>query len=107
MEQVRAPFEHRIQHPVHVEVILDKKTDVLRIATPHIREDHKAKSRFVYVVENGFARRRTIETGLWNWELTEVTGGVTDADLIITRVTDATRETMLVDGAKVQVGSGK
>ncbi len=91
----------------HVEVILEKKTDVLRIATPHIREDHKTKSRFVYVVENGFARRRTIETGLWNWELTEVTGGVTDADLIITRVTDAARETMLVDGAKVQVGSGK
>ncbi|MBI4563958.1 MAG: efflux RND transporter periplasmic adaptor subunit [Planctomycetes bacterium] len=91
----------------NLEIVVRRSTaDVLRLATPHIREDYTTHSRYVFVLENGVARKRTIKTGLWNWEHTEILDGLSVADPIITDVIDPDRETKLEDGMAVRVVDG-
>ncbi len=86
----------------HVELILAERPGVVRIQTAHIREDHAKKTKYVYVVENATIRRRDVETGLWNWEWTEVARGLAPDDRVVVRVTVPARETELADGVKAE-----
>jgi HlyD family secretion protein len=54
-----------------VEVILAERADVLRIPTRALVEGKR-----VYLLEGGRIRAREVQTGIGNWEYTEVTGGI-------------------------------
>ena len=54
-----------------VEVILAERADVLRIPTRALVEGKR-----VYTLEDGRVRAREVQTGVGNWEYTEITGGL-------------------------------
>lgn len=64
-----------------VEVILAEHADVLRIPTRALIEGNR-----VYVLEEGRARAVEIETGLGNWEYTEVTQGLEAGQRVIVSI---------------------
>ena len=65
-----------------VEIILDQRKDVLRIPTESILEGNK-----VLVVDaDRILQSRVIETGLSNWEWTEITQGLSAGDEIVISV---------------------
>jgi HlyD family secretion protein len=63
-----------------LEVILDERADVVRVPTRALIEGNR-----VYVLDEqaGQLDERTIETGLGNWEWTEVRSGLVPGDLIV------------------------
>ncbi len=79
-----------------IEVILEQKPEsTLRVSTLAIMEGNR-----VLVVRDGKASLVTIETGLRNWEFTEVTAGLSQGDQVIVSldrkdVTDGVRVTLL------------
>lgn len=62
-----------------VEVILDRRANVLRVPTSAISE-----GRRVLVAERGRAVARPIEVGIGNWQWTEVRSGLTSGERVIT-----------------------
>ena len=62
-----------------VEAILARREAVPRIPTAAIAEGGK-----VLVLKNGRLEERTIATGMRNWQFTEVKGGVTVGELVVT-----------------------
>ncbi|HSN73118.1 MAG TPA: efflux RND transporter periplasmic adaptor subunit [Steroidobacteraceae bacterium] len=65
-----------------LEVILDERDDVLRVPTRALIEGDN-----VYVLaETGLLDRRELETGLRNWEWTEVRSGIEAGDLVVLSV---------------------
>jgi len=62
-----------------VEVILSSRDDVLRIPTAAVAEGGR-----VLVLEDGVLAERTLAAGLRNWRFTEVTGGVSEGELVVT-----------------------
>lgn len=62
-----------------VEVILQVRQDVVRIPTAALIE-----GSHVFAVEDGVLVEREIETGLSNWNWTEVTGGLSPGDVVVT-----------------------
>lgn len=81
-----------------IEVLLDAHDNTLRIPTETVLEDNKV---YVYNAESGRITLTSIETGLRNWDYTEVTGGLEQGDRIVLSVG---REGV-IDGASVQVQS--
>ena len=79
-----------------VEVILDTRTNTLRIPTDALLEGGKV---YLYDAEEKIVVIKTIKTGLSNWRYTEVTEGLTVGDQIV-RTID--REG-LTDGVKVSI----
>ena len=65
-----------------VEVILDEKHDVLRVPTEAILEGSRV---LLFTVDN-VLEQREIETGLSNWEWTEVTDGLAAGDQVVVSV---------------------
>ncbi len=61
-----------------VEVILEVQPDALRIPTAALVEGSK-----VLVLEAGLLEERTIETGLRNWDYTQVLEGLDAGDLVV------------------------
>jgi HlyD family secretion protein len=61
-----------------VEVILEVRDRALRIPTATLVEGGK-----VLVLEAGILHEREIETGLRNWDFTEVLGGLTEGQLVV------------------------
>ena len=61
-----------------VEVILDVRENVLRIPTYALLEGKR-----VLVVRDDELREVRVETGLRNWDFTEVTGGLAAGDLVV------------------------
>jgi HlyD family secretion protein len=61
-----------------VEIVLEKRTDVLRVPTGAIAQGGK-----VLVVVDDRLEERTIETGLSNWRYTEVTSGLDEGVRIV------------------------
>jgi len=61
-----------------VEVILQEKQDVLRVPTQALLEGNR-----VLVVENGRLATRDVETGLSNWDFTEIVSGLRAGDEIV------------------------
>jgi HlyD family secretion protein len=75
-----------------VEVMLEERADVLRVPTRAVIDGER-----VYVLDpdDGRVRLTQIETGLRNWEYTEVVSGLKEGELVVTTID---REG-LVDGA--------
>ncbi len=62
-----------------VEVILESKPDTLRLPTAALVDGAK-----VLLFDGGLLVEREIETGLRNWDFTEVVGGLAAGDLVVT-----------------------
>jgi HlyD family secretion protein len=62
-----------------VEIILNRKDDVLRVPTFAVIEGNH-----VLVVDGDKAKSREIEIGLRNWDYTEVISGLEDGEVVIT-----------------------
>lgn len=66
-----------------IEVILDVKADTLRIPTEALLDDERV---LVYSPLTGLLEERTIETGLANWEQTEVVKGLEQGELVVVSI---------------------
>lgn len=63
-----------------VEVIIDERHDVLYVPTAVVLED---SSVYVIPAGGGVLEKRLVETGLSNWEQTEITGGLSEGDYVV------------------------
>ena len=66
-----------------VEVILDSREDALRVSTAVIRDGNTV---FVYDPDTKIVEERQVETGIANWEYTEITGGLSAGDQLVTSI---------------------
>jgi HlyD family secretion protein len=66
-----------------VQVILDERQDVLHVPTSAVLEDSS-----VYVIPEGGGQleKRQIQSGLANWESTEVLSGLEEGDFVVKSV---------------------
>jgi len=68
-----------VGYSADVEVVLERKDDVLRIPTQAIRQDKK-----VWLVDtNDRLAEQTLETGLSNWSFTEIRSGLKAGDRVL------------------------
>lgn len=67
-----------VGYSADVEIIYDKRDRVLRLPTQTLMEGNRV---LLYV--NGVLEERKIETGLSNWEYTEVVSGLAEGDRIV------------------------
>ena len=74
------PF--RLGMSVDVEVLTGGKDNVLLAPSAAVME--RGGQKFVYVATNGKALRKDVTTGISNWERTEIVGGISPGDLVIT-----------------------
>ena len=72
----------RLGSNVNVEIIADRRDSALRAPGNAIFEQDR--QQHVYVIEDGKARLRPVETGLAGERYTEITGGLSEGDLVIT-----------------------
>lgn len=77
-----------------VVVLVDEKTDALFVPSEAL-----VRQRYLYVIENGIARRREVKSGIGNWKTMEILDGVKEGETIVTSV--SIKE--LQDGVKVNV----
>lgn len=87
-----------VGYSTDVEIVLATRSEVLRIPTGALREGAK-----VLVVEAGTLVERTLETGVANWEFTEVLSGLAGGEKVVTSLE---REGVAA-GAKVVLRSGE
>ena len=66
-----------------VEVLLASREDVLRIPTSVITEGSKV---FIFQKETGRLILREVETGLSNWEFTEITAGLREGEQVVSSI---------------------
>ena len=85
-----------VGYSADVEIVLETRTDVLRIPTSALREGNR-----VLVEANGVLTERSLRTGLSNWEQTEVIEGLTAGEHIVTSLERAGA----VAGARITVES--
>ena len=78
-----------------VEVLLASREDVLRIPTSVITESNKI---FIFQKETGQLTLREVETGLSNWEFTEITAGLREGEQVVS----STDREGIGDGVAVQ-----
>ena len=64
-----------------LEVIIAERPDVLRVPTRALVDGNR-----VYVLEDGHIRQRTVETGIGNWEFTEVIKGLEPGDRVVVSI---------------------
>jgi len=64
-----------------VEVIIAEHNNVLRVPTQSVLEGDS-----VLVLEDGYLVKRPIETGISNWEWTEVTSGVAESEQVVVSI---------------------
>lgn len=80
-----------------IEIIVGRAEDTLSVPSQAVIE--RNGEHYVYVKEDSRARLRKVETGLFNWTLTEITGGLEESEEVIT----SPDVEGLEDGAKVRV----
>jgi HlyD family secretion protein len=66
-----------------VEVILDERAETLRLPTAVILPD---KTVYLYDAAKGTIAARPIDTGIANWEFTEVLGGLVAGDRVVSSI---------------------
>jgi HlyD family secretion protein len=66
-----------------VEVVLAERADALRVPSSVILPDHK-----VYVLDSATGKlvARPVETGIANWEFTEIVGGLSAGDRVVSSI---------------------
>ena len=67
-----------VGYSADVEIVHTRHDHVLRVPTPALLEGGK-----VLAVRDGVAEERQLQTGLSNWENTEVTGGLKEGDQVV------------------------
>ncbi len=82
------------------QIVFDRRENVLLVPRMAVLEDETKKS--VFIVEDGLAKRRTVQTGYSMGENIEVTQGLAGDETVITL-----GQTGLKDGAEVTVVAGK
>ncbi len=73
--------DEKLQRPGYsadVEIVLARRTGVLRVPTEALMEGKK-----VLILQSGRLEERTIGTGLSNWEWTEVTHGLAEGEKVV------------------------
>jgi HlyD family secretion protein len=68
-----------VGYSADVEVIIQRRENVLRVPTQAIRQNDKV----LLVGGDNRLEERTVETGLANWAFTEVISGLKEGDLIL------------------------
>jgi HlyD family secretion protein len=77
-------FKHLLAgYSADVEIVLDARNDTLRIPTHAILD---GKRVFVYLPDQKVIRERSIQTGLSNWEYTEVVSGLKPGEQVVVNV---------------------
>jgi len=77
-------FKHLLAgYSADVEIVLDARKDTLRIPTHAILD---GKRVFVYLPDQKVIRERSIQTGLSNWEYTEVVSGLKPGEQVVVNV---------------------
>ncbi|KPJ78820.1 MAG: RND transporter [Deltaproteobacteria bacterium SG8_13] len=77
-------FRHLLAgYSADVEVILDARADTLRIPTQAVLDGRRV---FVFLPDQNRIQQRNIQTGLSNWEFTEVTTGLQAGELVVVNV---------------------
>ncbi len=66
-----------------VEIILDERRGTVRIPTEAVIEGNRV---YLLLPDEGVLEERTIETGMSNWDWTEVASGLKTGDLVVTSV---------------------
>lgn len=66
-----------------VEIILDVRRDVLRVPTETLVDGNTV---FVFDPDTRLLEQRVVETGTANWDHTEITGGLSEGEHIVTSV---------------------
>jgi len=66
-----------------VEIILDEHKDTIRIPTEAVLDDDRV---FVLLPEEGLLEERKIETGMSNWDHTEILSGLEPGERVVTSV---------------------
>ncbi len=66
-----------------IEIILDVHKEALRVPSQAVVENERV---YVLQPETGLLQGRRIETGMSNWDYTEILGGVAEGDLVVTSV---------------------
>jgi HlyD family secretion protein len=95
------PADLKIGMSVDVEVILGEARGALYVPTFAVID--RGGRRFVLLADGGRARERAIETGLSNWDTTQVTSGLSEGERVITTLDDK----KLGDGARIEVERGE
>lgn len=90
----------RLGSDVDVEITVEKKENVLRI--PDLAVFEKEMKDCVYVIEDGKASLREIETGLEGEDFIEVVSGLSEGDMVILSPGDD-----IEDGVKIKTEAGK
>lgn len=78
LEDLAAARELTPGYSADVEILLATRDNVLRLPTEAVQENGR-----VLVLENGRLVARTIQTGLSNWQFTEVKGGLREGDQVV------------------------
>ncbi len=77
-------FKHLLAgYSADVEIVLDARKNTLRIPTHAILD---GKRVFVYLPDRSVIRERSIQTGLSNWEYTEVVSGLKPGEQVVVNV---------------------
>lgn len=77
-------FKHLLAgYSADVEIVLDARKDTLRIPTQAILD---GKRVFVYLPDRSVIRERSIQTGLSNWEYSEVVSGLKPGEQVVVNV---------------------
>jgi HlyD family secretion protein len=77
-----------------VEVVLEERADVLRLPTSVILPDSTV---FVFDEASGTIESRAVETGIANWEFTEILSGVAEGEAVVASID----RDGVIDGAAV------
>lgn len=75
-----APGKLLVGYSADLEVILDSRSNVIRIPTSAIMEG----SKVLIAAKDGMLTEKVIKTGLANWEFTEVISGLAEGDQVVT-----------------------
>lgn len=70
-----------VGYSADVEIVLDERSSVVRVPTPAVIDGNR-----VLVLEGGVLREQQLETGLSNWEHTEVRSGVSVGRKVVVSV---------------------
>jgi RND family efflux transporter MFP subunit len=96
------PTFMRVGMSANVEIIIRQKPEALIIPTYLIYEDRHLNTKFVYTVRQGVVVKLPIKTGLWNWDVSEVTEGLAVGEMAVYSI----EETGLHAGVKAEVLDG-
>jgi hypothetical protein len=71
----------RVGMSADIEAITRTHASVLRVPSYAVHENDVEK--YVFLVDNGKIARRTVQTGLSNWDFAEITAGLSEGEAVV------------------------